>query len=245
MAPVKSIVKPSRKANASKSGDITRQGGSSRPDTLERTVLAALKAAQRYRRTHPATVRPSPKRTHAVIASNTSGHLALIHLDPRTLAKLERDDQGEIAKLRQQGLLAERTIRIRPQGGPDRRFLIEYAIDPHDDAAVLFRIRPVSNLELEPPLPRMLTTQEAADRLNVSRPYIAKLVDQGTFEGVVRTHAGHRRIPETEVDRVHDEMRISRQTSLQQLEALNADLRAKEHHAARTTPKRRWASKKP
>jgi excisionase family DNA binding protein len=53
----------------------------------------------------------------------------------------------------------------------------------------------------------MLTTQQAADRLHVSRPYIAQLVDHGKFEGVERTQSGHRRIPAAQVGRVHEEMR--------------------------------------
>jgi len=87
----------------------------------------------------------------------------------------------------------------------------------------------------------MLSTQQAADRLNVSRSCIVKLVEDGVFQGVERTQAGHRRIPPTEVERIRQEMQTSRRAALDRMETLTSDLRAQELAAAHATAKRRWA----
>ena len=135
----------------------------------------------------------------------------------------------------------ERTVRMRRQGEPDRRFYLAYTIDPNDSDAVIFRVRPVSDLELGPTRASMLSTQQAADQLNVSRPYVVKLVDDGVFQGVERTQAGHRRIPAAEVERVRQDMRVSRRAALKRVDALTSDLRAQELDAAHKAAKRRWA----
>ena len=67
-----------------------------------------------------------------------------------------------------------------------------------------------------------------------------KLAEEGVFKDVERTQAGHRRIPATEVDRVHGDMRSTRRAALHRIEALAPDLRQRELDAARTAPKRRW-----
>jgi excisionase family DNA binding protein len=86
----------------------------------------------------------------------------------------------------------------------------------------------------------MLSTQQAAEQLNVSRPYIVKLVDEGLFQGVERTQAGHRRIPAAEVERLRQDMQTSRHAALNRMDKLTSDLRKKELDAARTAAKRRW-----
>jgi excisionase family DNA binding protein len=140
------------------------------------------------------------------------------------------------------GVLAERIVRLRSAGGLDRRFVLSYEPDPDEAGAVVFRIRPASAKALEAPAPAlaMLTTQAAADLLNVSRPYVVKLVEEGVFEGVERTRAGHRRIPAAEVDRVRENMRASRRAALDQMEVLASDLRQRELDAARVASRRRW-----
>lgn len=133
----------------------------------------------------------------------------------------------------------ERTVRIRGRGETDRRFLLAYEIDPEDSETVIFRVRPLSDRELGPSRPLMLTTQQAAEQLNVSRPYIVKLVDEGAFEGVERTQAGHRRIPAAEVERVRNSMQTSRRAALNRMDELTSDLCTKELDAARIASKRR------
>jgi excisionase family DNA binding protein len=190
--------------------------------TLEGAVLAALKSAQLPSLGEPAS------------------RVGVPGITPQKLATLRRQSHELLSGLRELGLLRVRTVRIRPKGEPDRRFVVEYSIDPAETSAVILRVRPASNAELAPDRPAMLTTQQAADRLNVSRPYVAKLVDAGRFEGVARTQSGHRRIPAAEVDRVLDEMRSSRRSALNEIEELTSDLRAKELEAASVKAKRRW-----
>ncbi len=93
-----------------------------------------------------------------------------------------------------------------------------------------FSARLVSAKGLDVPLasPLMLTSQEAADRLNVSRHYGVKLVEEGVFKDVERTRAGHRRNPATEVDRVHGEMSGTRRAAPRRIEAWVPDLRQRE-----------------
>lgn len=102
------------------------------------------------------------------------------------------------------------TVRIRPDG-IDRKVLVEYAPDPEDNTALLLRLRLASDDELPPSgktaSEEMMTTQEAADILNVSRPYVVKLIDTQVLKGVKATTGGHRRVPRTEVERVDAEMR--------------------------------------
>ena len=136
-------------------------------------------------------------------------------------------------------------VRFRPKGAADRRIKVEYFLDPESRGSVLMRLTPATAAELPAAVAGedLLGTQEAADLLNVSRPYLTKLVDAGTFMGVVRTAAGHRRIPRAEVERVHAQMRVTRRAALNDMQKATADLRAKELEAARAKAKRRWVSK--
>lgn len=89
----------------------------------------------------------------------------------------------------------------------------------------------------------MLTTQEAADRLNVSRPYVVQLVGSGRFEGVQRTRSGHVRIPLREVERVEREMRSVRRAALADIAEATRGLRERELLTAKAKPRRRWTAK--
>lgn len=72
------------------------------------------------------------------------------------------------------------------------------------------------------PINQQLTTQQAADILNVSRPYFIKLLDEGAipFTKVGR----HRRIEADDVFRYKDEMIQKRGDALRDLAAVDADL---------------------
>ena len=137
------------------------------------------------------------------------------------------------------------TVRVRAKGSVDRRLIVKASRDPKDRDALLLHVSPASPTPLPAALPPMLTTQEAADRLNVSRPYVAQLVDAGRFKDVQRTKAGHRRIPVAEVERVGGEMHAARNAILDDL--ANAPetkhLRERELRAARTRTGRRWGAK--
>ena len=199
MASIKSLTKPSaRRSSPALPASVDRSRGTGSIETLEGSVLAALKAARRYRQ----------GRQH------------------------RRGQTPEV--------VAESTVRMRPRGEPDRRFILSYVVDPDDTQALIFRIRPASPRDLGPEQAPMLTTQGAADRLNVSRPYVVKLVEDGTFKGVERTRAGHRRIPAAEVERVRAQMQASRRAVLHRLEIATTDLSEQELEGTRVAPKRRW-----
>ena len=72
------------------------------------------------------------------------------------------------------------------------------------------------------PLSRQLTTQEAADLLNVSRPYLIKLIEQGVLQC---TYTGtHRRLSLGEVLEYKAERSEARKTAMQELQSIAEDL---------------------
>ena len=206
--------------------------------SLEGTVLRALAkpttAASTPTSSRAAAKRAGKPRATAAAASTPAP-------EPELLKKMARQARALREHLAKAGLTQVETVRLRPQGSIDRRLIVEVSPDPEDSRAILLRVRPATAL----PLPvaaalTLLTTQEAADRLNVSRPYVVRLVDTGRFKGVVRTQSGHRRIPAAEVERVHREMRSTRRAALDDIDEATRDLRERELLAAKRKPKRRW-----
>ncbi|WP_349291685.1 excisionase family DNA-binding protein [Achromobacter sp. Marseille-Q0513] len=198
-------------------------------------MLEVLKTVRQHQQARP---KKSPAKRHpaqTLIHPAASGGFALLLAEPEAMSYLERHSAQ-----RHQALVHERTVRIRGQGEPDRRYAFAYAIDPDDNETVIFRVRALSDRALGPMRIPMLSTQQAADLLNVSRPYVVKLVEDGVFQGVERTQAGHRRIPAPEVERVRLAMQTSRRTVLNRLETLTSDQRAQELETARAVPARRW-----
>lgn len=72
------------------------------------------------------------------------------------------------------------------------------------------------------PISEELTTQQAADLLNVSRPFLIKLIDQGELE--CRRVGRHRRLRAEDVFAYRNRMSQGRKTTLQELADLGADL---------------------
>lgn len=161
----------------------------------------------------------------------------------QAMDKMARQARELREQLTRFGLIHVETVRFRPQGLADRRLIVEYAQDPEDAHSVLMRLRPATSAPFPAPGREMLTTQEAADRLNVSRPYVTKLVDSGKFKGVERTQSGHRRIPLAEVERVHQEMRSARRAALDDMAEITQDLRARQLGEAKSKAKRRRVAK--
>lgn len=140
--------------------------------------------------------------------------------------------------------LQTKTIRLRSGKGIDRRLKVQYLADPQDPQAVFMRVHLASEAPLRAPVQevRMLTTQQAADRLNVSRPHIIKLIADGVFGKVEIRGSGHRRIAETEVERVAAAQQASRRQALGALmnDKATAHLRQKQLDAALNKTKARW-----
>jgi excisionase family DNA binding protein len=221
--------------------------------TLEGTLLRALnsstsRGAKVSKKILEGSLSRRAASTKGALPSDRIGRAAVIEDSPAAhktgtaekMATQARNFREQLTKL---GLVTVETVRFRPRGLTDRRLIVEYAPDPEDSRAVWMRVRPAT----ESPLPRianeMLTTQQAADRLKVSRPYVAQLVDSGRFEGIERTRSGHRRIPASEVERVHEEMRSTRRAALDDMAKETRDLRLRELDAAKAKSTRRWIAK--
>ena len=72
------------------------------------------------------------------------------------------------------------------------------------------------------PVAEELTTQQAADLLNVSRPFLIKLIDQGELQ--CRKVGRHRRLRAADVFAYKDRMSEGRKAALQEIADLGADL---------------------
>lgn len=157
--------------------------------------------------------------------------------------KVQSLESAVLRALTKPGNVHVETVRLRPKGSVDRRLRVEFAPDPRDGRSVLLRVTPASDAPLPAAAPVMVTTQQAADRLNVSRPYVVQLVDGGQFEGVQRTQSGHRRIPMAEVERIEQQMRTTRRKALDDLVYATRELQGRELLAAKAKSKRRWIDK--
>jgi excisionase family DNA binding protein len=72
------------------------------------------------------------------------------------------------------------------------------------------------------PLEPEFTTQQAAELLNVSRPYVVSLIDKGTLPA--RMVGNHRRLPLQDVLAYKGDSRAKRRQTLRELAALDQEL---------------------
>ena len=214
--------------------------------TLESAVIAALKAAA------GSMARPSSKKAGRTVRPGNrpvgkkaaaSGATRFGTLDSKAMASLGEQSRKLRAALLEQGLLEVRTVRVRHKGDVDRRLYVEFAVDPADQNVVILRVRTASAAELPDEKPAMLTSQQAADALNVSRPYLTHLADTGVLRGVETRPSGHRRIPTAEVERMRAEMQAAQRAAISRMDDITESLREKELDAARKKAKRRWVQK--
>ena len=253
MATDKTAVKaPTRKARQPGVMALGLNGPAS-GGTLESTVLAMLNSARATTqlkttsaasrsRTKSPSAKSKPPQAFAGLGPTTLPE----GIDPAQLATLQSYSRKLNEGLHKQGWMQVKTMRFRPKGeNIDRKFVVESSLDPMDNSAVILRVRPATAAELPEPGPKYLTTEQAAKVLNVSRPYVIGLADDGTLKGVMRTGANHRRIPETEVLRMRELMHTQMRKGIQEIEELNGDLRQRELDEARKTVARRWVAKAP
>lgn len=110
-------------------------------------------------------------------------------------------------------------LRLRAEGADD-----ELTLPP---AALRLLVRALTelgrgNAVALTPIRAELTTQQAADILNVSRPHVAKLLDEGAMPS--RRVGSHRRVLLADVLAYRDESRAKRHAALDELAALSQDL---------------------
>jgi excisionase family DNA binding protein len=220
----------------------TRKTGRKMP-SLEGALLRALpKPARSSPTSKTAPLRKTPaSRASSRLTTAAKGSAATVAQD--ALDRMARHARALREQLAKAGLVHVETVRLRPQGSVDRRLIVEFAPDPEDSRSVLLRVTPATALPLPAAAPAMLTTQQAADRLNVSRPYVVQLVDGGRFKDVQRTQSGHRRIPLVEVERIEQEMRAVRHAALDNLARSTRAHSQRELSAAKAKAKRRWVVK--
>jgi excisionase family DNA binding protein len=70
---------------------------------------------------------------------------------------------------------------------------------------------------------RMLSTEEVAKILNVSRPYVVKLADSGKLGAIEKTEGGQRRIPAAAVKTYRSERQAKSRKALEDLAATSEE----------------------
>lgn len=109
----------------------------------------------------------------------------------------------------------------------------EFAETSKDARAALLLLLSASNVTTRifeaarPSAPdnRMLSTEEAAKALNVSRPYVIKLADSGKLGVVERTEGSHRRIPAAAVHAYREQRQTESREAMQELVAVSQEAR--------------------
>ena len=88
----------------------------------------------------------------------------------------------------------------------------------------------------------MLTTQQAAAALNVSRAHVLQLVANNTFKDVEFTK-GHHRIPDAEVERVRKSMHADMRKAIDEIARITEDASNRELGDAKKNATRQWGPK--
>ena len=89
---------------------------------------------------------------------------------------------------------------------------------------------------------RMLTSQQAAAALNVSRSHVLQLVTDNAFKGVEYTEGQHR-IPDAEVERVRKLMHADMRKAIDEIARITEDASNHELGEAKKNATRRWRRK--
>jgi excisionase family DNA binding protein len=95
-------------------------------------------------------------------------------------------------------------------------------IQAKDGTAITASKSAVRAAIMESEEPEVVTTEEAARILNVSRPYVVKLTDTGELASIT-TQGGHRRIRLADLMRCKEEMARIRDEGIRELIAIGED----------------------
>lgn len=165
------------------------------------------------------------------------------------------DQQGELALLMEQlkaklhnvGVVSTAKVRLRPAHAPERRLNVEFYPDPAEEGVVFLRLSPAGPGEsIDMPMvsgasvEQLVTPQEVAEMLGVSRPYAAKLCDSNVFGHVAVSQGGHRKVALSRVQAYIGE-RQAMSTALDEMTELTRGAQA--HDAAKAVGLRKTSGK--
>ena len=165
------------------------------------------------------------------------------------------DQHGELdflmqrlkAKLYDVGVVSTAKVRLRPAHKPERRLNVEFYPDPAEKGVVFLRLSPAGPDEgidmpmvAGAPVEQLVTPQEVAEMLGVSRPYAAKLCDSKVFGHVDVSQGGHRKVALSRV-RAYIAERKAMSTALDEMAELTRGAQA--HDAAKAAGLRKVSGK--
>jgi excisionase family DNA binding protein len=131
---------------------------------------------------------------------------AILKERPRAISRKKTDPLASVAEQ-----LAAKLPALGLQGQPNLLQALHDLLDGADEAARTSRTQLqihlikvadhlISVQSRQPAAaPRMLSTEDAAQLMGCSRPYVAMLIDAKKLAGSVTTEGGHRRVPEASV----------------------------------------------
>jgi len=141
-------------------------------------------------------------------------------LSERLPSATEKDAANQLRKLLAAQAAGDAVLRLLDE----RRKPVEVVLTPALSALLMDLLRHVGqgNAVTLVPVQQMLTTQQAADILNVSRPYLVGLLERGTinFETVGR----HRRIRAEDLFAYKQDRDAKRAAALAEMGRADADL---------------------
>ena len=121
-------------------------------------------------------------------------------------------DERQAANLLRQAVEARKAIEIRTDTGKETIVLGDAM---SKTLATLLKVLSEGNAVTLVPIEQELTTQQAADLLNVSRPFLIKLIENGDL--ACRMVGRHRRLRAADVFAYKESVREQRQAALRNI----------------------------
>lgn len=165
-----------------------------------------------------------------------SGHTGAIGSakNPGPQGELDILMQRLRAKLHDVGVVSTAKVRLRPAHEPERRLNVEFYPDPTEKGVVFLRLSPAGPDEgidmpmvVGTPFEQLVTPQEVAEMLGVSRPYAVKLCDSKVFGHVDVSQGGHRKVALSQV-RAYIAKREAMSTALDEIAEITRDAQARD-----------------